>query len=280
MLAKKLLRRIGSVLKNVIGFGFSLIVLVPFIMIVLNSFKVHAEANRMGLNLDGATWSQFIENYSFVIERSDFFSALFNSVFVTAISVTCIILISSMTSFVVVRRKLKFVNSMIIMGLTLPGLIVAVYFMMSTIGFTTGNGAFAGAILLYITGSFPLAYFIYTGFIKGVSPEIDEAAIIDGASPLKCFFLVIFPILKPVTITLIITTSMAIWNDFSVSLYFLNYPSRRTLVLSTYMFVSQNRTSWNHLFANVVLISIPIVLLYLILQRYIVSGLASGAVKG
>jgi len=276
-------RRVKNLMKNMFGSVLSLIILVPFVVICVNSLKNQADANKLGLTLEGATWELFVDNYTYVIERSNYLSSLRNSVMVTGISTTVSVLIGSMASFVVVRRRtrpLKFINSAIIMGLTLPGLMVVNYFTLNRVGLTTGTGAFTGAILLYIAGRFPFTYFIYTGFIKGVSPEIDEAAIIDGVNPLGLFFRIVFPLLKPVTITIIVSASMAIWNDFQTALYFLNDPARSTVVMSTYMFMAQKASTWNFLFANVVLVSLPIVTLFLCLQRYIVSGLSSGAVKG
>jgi raffinose/stachyose/melibiose transport system permease protein len=145
---------------------------------------------------------------------------------------------------------------------------------------TTGNAAVFGAILVYAASTFPFTFFLYTGFIKGISGEIDEAAIVDGASPLKMFFGIIFPLLKPVTVTALMNCVMTIWNDFGISLYLLNNSKRTTAVLTTYLFLGQKASDWHLLFADVVIVALPVVVIYLAVQRHIVAGLSDGAVKG
>lgn len=172
------------------------------------------------------------------------------------------------------------IDSLIIVGLTLPLAMVPTYFMLNKLHLSTGIGAYAGAILVYVASNFAFAFFLFTGFMKGVPVQIDEAAIIDGATPLKLFFSVIFPLLKPINVTVAISVAMGVWNDFNISLYLLNSPERSTAVLSTYLFMGQKASSWNLLFTDVVLVSLPMIFVYLILQKQIVAGLTAGAVKG
>ena len=109
---------------------------------------------------------------------------------------------------------------------------------------------------------------------------IDEAAVIDGAGAYTVFFKIIFPLLKPVTVTALMNAVMSIWNDFGISLYLLNNPKRTTAVLTTYLFIGQKASEWQLLFADVVIVSLPVIVLYLFMQKYIVAGLSDGAVKG
>lgn len=187
-----------------------------------------------------------------------------------------------MTAFILVRRKSKlssFLNNFIIMGLTLPLAMVPIYYLLGKINMNTGNSAMIGAILVYGASLFPFTFFVYMGYIKGISSEIDEAAIIDGASPAKLFFNIIFPLLKPVTVTDLMNAVMTIWNDFSISLYLLNSSKRTTAVLTTYLFVGQKSSDWQLLFADVVIVSVPVVILYLCMQKYIVAGLCCFPMK-
>lgn len=276
-------KKIKQVVFEIMGVLISFLVLIPFLMVFLNSMKSKRQANLLQLSLTGISWEQFLENYGTVIREARLVSSFLNSAVVTFLGAALVLSCASMAAFVVVRRKtraMKAVNNFIVMGLTLPLAMVPVYFMLSKVHMTTGTGAVAGAILIYAASIFPFIFFIYTGFIKGISSEIDEAAIIDGASPLLMYFGIIFPLLKPVTITALMHCVMSIWNDFGISLYLLNSAKRATAVLTTYLFMGQKASDWQLLFADVVLVSMPIVILYLFMQKYIVAGLADGAVKG
>ena len=276
-------KKIKQVVFEIMGVLISFLVLIPFLMVFLNSMKSKRQANLLQLSLTGISWEQFLENYGTVIREARLVSSFLNSAVVTILGAALVLSCASMAAFVVVRRKtraMKAVNNFIVMGLTLPLAMVPVYFMLSKVHMTTGTGAVAGAILIYAASIFPFIFFIYTGFIKGISSEIDEAAIIDGASPLLMYFGIIFPLLKPVTITALMHCVMSIWNDFGISLYLLNSAKRTTAVLTTYLFMGQKASDWQLLFADVVLVSMPIVILYLFMQKYIVAGLADGAVKG
>lgn len=276
-------KKIKQVVFEIMGVLISFLVLIPFLMVFLNSMKSKRQANLLQLSLTGISWEQFLENYGTVIREARLVSSFLNSAVVTFLGAALVLSCASMAAFVVVRRKtraMKAVNNFIVMGLTLPLAMVPVYFMLSKVHMTTGTGAVAGAILIYAASIFPFIFFIYTGFIKGISSEIDEAAIIDGASPLLMYFGIIFPLLKPVTITALMHCVMSIWNDFGISLYLLNSTKRTTAVLTTYLFMGQKASDWQLLFADVVLVSMPIVILYLFMQKYIVAGLADGAVKG
>ena len=276
-------KKIKQVVFEIMEVLISFLVLIPFLMVFLNSMKSKRQANLLQLSLTGISWEQFLENYGTVIREARLVSSFLNSAVVTFLGAALVLSCASMAAFVVVRRKtraMKAVNNFIVMGLTLPLAMVPVYFMLSKVHMTTGTGAVAGAILIYAASIFPFIFFIYTGFIKGISSEIDEAAIIDGASPLLMYFGIIFPLLKPVTITALMHCVMSIWNDFGISLYLLNSAKRTTAVLTTYLFMGQKASDWQLLFADVVLVSMPIVILYLFMQKYIVAGLADGAVKG
>lgn len=280
--SKKRTKRV-HLLQETLGLIISFIILIPFLLIVVNSFKPKRMANLLQFNLDGVSLGQLLDNYKTVFEEANLLSSLLNSVVVTLISTILVIICASMAAFVVVRRSSKMmqrINSMIIVGLTLPLAMVPTYFMLNKLHLSTGAGAYLGATLVYVASNFAFAFFLFTGFMKGVPSQIDEAAIIDGASPLTLFFNVIFPLLKPINVTVAISVAMTVWNDFNISLYLLNSPQRSTAVLSTYLFMGQKASSWNLLFTDVVLVSLPMIVAYLLLQKHIVAGLTAGAVKG
>jgi raffinose/stachyose/melibiose transport system permease protein len=272
-----------QIIYELIGILVSFIILVPFLLVIVNSMKNKRQANMLQLNFKGISLNQLVENYTTVFKEARIVSSFLNSAIVTAGGAILVLFFASMAAFVIVRRKTKvsrFINNFIIMGLTLPISMVPIYFELSKLKMTTGNAAIFGAILVYTASTFPFTFFLYTGFIKGISSEIDEAAIVDGASPLKMFFRIIFPLLKPVTVTALMNCVMTIWNDFGISLYLLNNSKRTTAVLTTYLFLGQKASEWHLLFADVVIVALPVVIVYLAIQKHIVAGLSDGAVKG
>ncbi len=122
--------------------------------------------------------------------------------------------------------------------------------------------------------------FPYTGFYKSIPRDIDESALLDGCSILRLLFSIVFPLVKPVTVTVIIISFMSVWNDFSIAIYFLNSPKKYTMVLTAYNYFGVHSADWNLVFGDIVLVSLPVVILYFALQKYIVAGMTAGAVKG
>lgn len=279
-MTKTAVKTFKQIIVEIAGILLSMIVIIPFVMIVVNSGKSLKEANKMSLSLEGFNFEQLKENYLEVIETSDIFNAYLNSIIVTVISVTLVLLFASMAAFVISRRRdkiFKGINTLLIAAMTLPLSMVPAYFLLTKLNLHT---SLLGAICIYVASGFPFSVFIYIGFFKGIPRELDEAAIIDGCSPVRLFFQIVFPLIKPATVTLFINNAMSTWNDFGVAVYLLNTPKRYTAVMTTYNFMGQQNSRWNLLFADVVLISIPVIVLYLCLQKHIVAGLTSGAVKG
>lgn len=275
-----MLRVLKKSIPEVVGLAASLIILIPLYMLVINSFKDFAGSNSMDLSFPSTGLKQIADNYASVFKESRLFTAYKNSAIVTSVSVFLTIMLSSMAGFVLQRRKQKLVsaiNFLVLAGMTLPGAIVPTFFILKTIGLAQ---TYLGVCLVYTAGAFPLAVFLFTGFYKSIPVELDESAIIDGCGPLRLFFQIVFPLIKPVTVTVLIITFMGIWNDFIISLFLLNTPNRFTVVLTTFSFYGQKHSDWNLLFADIILISAPVVILYITLQRHIVSGMVSGAVKG
>lgn len=139
---------------------------------------------------------------------------------------------------------------------------------------------YQGAILLYIAVNLPFVIFLYTGFIKTVPRELEEAALLDGAGPFRTFWMVVFPLLRPVTATVAITSTLSTWNDFFIPLIFLQRDGMQTLPLAIYNFVGQFNNNWSLIFASVIISSLPLIVLFLILQRYFIKGIAAGALRG
>ncbi|HOO28135.1 MAG TPA: carbohydrate ABC transporter permease, partial [Lachnospiraceae bacterium] len=142
------------------------------------------------------------------------------------------------------------------------------------------TGTYAGVIFVESAVQLPWTVFTLTGFIKNVPKELDEAAFIDGAAPLHMFFKIVLPLMKPILATALVSAAMYAWNEFMVPLYFFNTSSNWTLPLTVYNFFGQYASNWNYVFADLMITALPITILYLCCQKYIVSGATAGAVKG
>ena len=136
-----------------------------------------------------------------------------------------------------------------------------------------------GIILLYTAFALPISVFIAYGFIDTIPRELDEAAIIDGCNPSSLYFRIVFPLLKPIIATLFVLNFMSTWNDFTMSIYFLNESSKWPMTLAVYNFFGQFSTQWNLVCADIVLTCIPVLIVFILGQKYIVSGMTSGSVK-
>jgi raffinose/stachyose/melibiose transport system permease protein len=198
----------------------------------------------------------------------------------TVVSVTIIVLLSAMVGFVAQRRQdrwSKAANVMVFSGLIIPPAVVPTIFVLQEINlFKT----LTGLILVEVAITLPFGVLLTRAFLTTVPREIDEAAIIDGAGSFTLFFRVVLPLLRPVLITLIVTSSVAIYNDFVNPLYFTPGSDTATVQLTLYNFQSQFNSQWNLLFMDVLLITIPPLLMFIFFNRKIVEGLTAGAVKG
>ncbi len=257
-----------------------IIFIVPFLFILLTASKPQQEAGLFQFS-----WpSQFllIENLVTVIEANDYrmLLALRNSAILTVSSVTLIVLCSAFVAYVMQRRNdriANLVNAVMFAGLVLPPAVVPTVFWLQTLGIYK---TILSLVFIEVALALPFSILILRAFIGTIPREIDEAAIIDGAGPLRLFFSVILPLLRPAIVTIIVTSSVAVYNDFSNPLYFLPGSQNVTAQLTLFTYMSQYNSQWNLLFSNVILITIPPLILFMFFQKQIVSGMTSGAVKG
>ncbi len=255
----------------------ALIILIPIFMVIINSFKDRTEAALMNMKLP-TSW-HILENYGQMMEEGGVLRGFVNSMVITVICVALLIVLCSSMAFVLERKKTRFsaiINMIVIFGLVLPVQIIPTYFICNFLHLSHE----VAAVLILVVANMSFTVFLYTGFIKSIPKEIDESAWLDGASHIQLFFKIIFPLLQPVTITAIIVNFMAVWNDFSISIYFLNSARNYTLPLTVYNFFGNHSSDWQLVFANVVLSTLPVAIVYLILQKHIISGMTAGSVKG
>jgi raffinose/stachyose/melibiose transport system permease protein len=258
----------------------SIVFVVPFIFIFLTASKTRPEAALFEFSWPSKF--QLIENLREVMAFGDYrmFRALWNSTILTVGSVALIVLISALVAFVMQRRAdrvASVVSSFMLAGLVIPPAVVPTIFLLQWLGIYK---TLLGLIMVEVAFTLPFATLILRAFMASIPREIDEAAIIDGASPMRVFFSIILPLLQPAIITVIVVSSVGIYNDFVGPLYFLPGSENVTAQLTLYSFISQFSSRWNLLFADVVIITVLPLIMFIFFQRQLVSGLTAGSVKG
>jgi raffinose/stachyose/melibiose transport system permease protein len=257
-----------------------IVFVVPFVFIFLTAAKTRGEAALFQFSWPSEF--QLLENIREVMAFGDYrmFRALWNSTLLTVGSVTLIVLLSALVAFVLQRRQDRMasvVGSIMLAGLIIPPAVVPTIFLLQWLGIYK---TLFGLIMVEVAYTMPFAILIFRAFMASIPSEIDEAAIMDGASPLRVFFSIILPLLRPAIITVIVTSAVAIYNDFTGPLYFLPGNENVTAQLTLFSFISQFSSQWNLLFADVLVITVLPLIMFMFFQRQIVSGMTAGAIKG
>lgn len=267
-------------LGDVLGLFFAAVIfIIPFLFMLVNSLKERRESNLLNLSLPEIFhW----ENYATVFSANNYqiLTAFKNSILITACSVLLLVILGSMAGYVLQRRTDKahrFINSLILTGLMVPAAILPTIWMMQNMHIYK---TLFGMIMIEVALQIPFTIMLYRGFINSIPEELEEAGYIDGCSKLKLFTAIIFPLLKPVSATVIILNAVTIFNDFTNPLYFLPGAKNVTVQLTLYNFMGQYSSSYNLLFADVIIIIIPMLILFIFFSKRIVSGMVAGSVKG
>ena len=252
---------------------------IPFVFIVLNSFKDRRSAGLMQLSLPKPFE---YKNYFEVFTQNDFIviRSFYNSIVITALSILILMVVCSLAGYILQRRGDKpttLVNFLFLTGLMLPPTILPTIWVMDFIGVYR---SLFGMILIEVALNIPFTVMLYRAYVGSVPAEIEEAAIIDGCPCSSLFWRIVFPLLKPVTATVIVLNAVTIFNDFVNPLYFLPGAKNSTVQLTLNMFMGRYASSWHLLFADVVLITLPPLILFIFFNRKIVEGMTAGAIKG
>lgn len=255
----------------------SLTVLMPLLLVIINSFKSAGEADAMTLQLP----EKFLPgNYLVVLTEGNVFRSLINSVAISGISVFLSVVLGSMAAFVLTRNKSginRLVMKYFLAGLVVPVQVITLIDVLKRLHI---YNSFQGIILVYVAIFLPMTVMLVQSSVISIPREMDEAAIIDGCGAIGLFVSIILPLMVPVVITVCVTQFMFIWNDFQFPLYLLADSRKWTLVLGVYGFMGKYSTNWNLVSAFIIVASLPVVIAYLFGQKYIISGMITGAVKG
>lgn len=253
--------------------------LYPLFLVVINSFKTFSEITS---NVVALPSSLNFDNFTNAFRIMQYPRYFLNTLLATGVGVAGVVCISSLAGFKLSRTKTKY-SWMMFMVLIAPMMIPFHSFMIALVKVARTvklTGSPLGLGVLYWGLGAPLALFMYHGFVKTVPRELDDCALIDGASPLRAFAQVIFPLLQPVTVSVIVINAMWMWNDFLLPLLILSGSKNSlTLQLATYNFFGLYKIDWNYAMAGVLLTLIPAIVFYLSLQKYIIKGMVAGAVK-
>lgn len=275
-------KRVGN---NVIFFvllALSVLFLVPIIIVIINSFKSRIYISSQPLKLPNAETFVALENYINGVTSSDFFSAFLRSLFITIVSVVLIVLFASMAAWYIVRSNSKITKGIYYM--LVFSMIVPFQMVMYTMTYVTNRANLDnvfGITFVYLGFGAGLSVFMLCGFIKSIPLEIEEAAMIDGASPIQAFFTVVFPMLKPTAITVAILNTMWIWNDYLLP-YLVLGSDKKTIPVAIQLAMqgAYGSTDYGGFMAMLVLAIVPIIIFYIFCQKYIIKGVVAGAVKG
>ena len=258
----------------------TVVFVIPFAFIFLTASKTADQASLLSFELP-KEW-KFWDNLVEVFQANDFMivRAFNNSIWLTVFSVSILVVLSALTAWIIDRRGgafAKVANFLVLAGLIIPPAVVPTIFLLQGLGI---YGTFPSMILIEVAYSTSFTVMIFKAFISSIPRELDEAALLDGANSIQLFFRVIFPLLRSVMVTAIILNSVFIFNDFVNPLYFMAGEGTETVQLTLFNFNSQYQTSYNLLFMDILVITVPMVIMFAIFNKRIVAGMTAGAVKG
>ncbi|WP_196001715.1 carbohydrate ABC transporter permease [Clostridium sp. 1001271B_151109_B4] len=271
----------NNVLLYLILIIFSIVFLAPIFIVLYNSFKGKLYISRSPFALPNSTTFSGLANYVNGIDKTGFISAFGYSLFITVGSTVVIILFTSMTAWYITRVKSKFTSCLyylFVLSMIVP--FQMVMFPMSKVANMLSLDNPLGIIIIYLGFGSGLSVFMFSGFVKSIPIDIEEAAMIDGCSPVKTFFLIVLPLLKPIAITIAILNVMWIWNDYLLPYLLLGTEYKTIPIAVQYLRGGYGAVDMGAMMAILVLAIIPIIIFYLTCQKHIIEGIAAGAVKG
>ncbi len=263
--------------KNLLAWFASLLVIIPLLLVLLNAFKGDGETLNMTLALP-KTWN--FSNFSTVIEKGKLVKSFLNSFLYAGAGTVITIFLASMAAFLFSRRRSRLMTALymyVVLGMVIPVNYVTLTRTMQMFHLT--NTAL-GIILLYVAMQTPFTVFLIYGFVSKIPVELDEAAVIDGCGPMQLYVRIIFPMLKSAMVTSGVLCFLNCWNEFMMPLYLLHSSEKWPMTLAVYNFFGQFEMKWNLICADVLLTCLPVIIIYLLGQKYIIGGQTAGAVKG
>lgn len=271
-------KRIGSAVTSVVMIAISLVCAVPLWYIVINTFKTIADMNVNPLGLPN-DWT--FDNYINAFKTVPILRSLWNTVIVTFFGVAIQVIVGALAAYGMILRKSRFtsaVGAVLMVAFVVPAQSTLIPLYRMEAGVHLVN-TLAGLVLIYLGGAV-FCYFLIVGYMRSLPFELIEAARIDGAGPLRIFWNIVMPLIKPILTTVIVFQTMGTWNDFMNANVFISSSELRTIVLQVYNAVGQFSTDWPSFMTITVLALLPVFIFFILCQKWIVSGLVAGSVKG
>lgn len=278
MMAHSRSNRVSHIVAYVILIVTVVTILIPVLHVFLSSLKTTEEINRV------ISWpsSLNLNNFNTVFHSPAAMYGLMNSVWITVFAMALAVVVSSLAGYAIGRRKerlfavlyLFFLSAMMI---PVGSNLVSLYSLLQELNLTNSR---LGLILIYAAQALPMGILLYTGFVKTIPREIDEASVMDGAGYFQRFRLIIMPLFKPVSVTFVVISSVNIWNEFLLALLFITSESKRPLPLAVYTFTSSHASDFGAIYAMLAIAILPPALFFLLTQKYFYEGITAGAVKG
>ncbi|MBB3113084.1 raffinose/stachyose/melibiose transport system permease protein [Paenibacillus phyllosphaerae] len=250
----------------------------PVFFSLISAFKTNGEILRNAMSLPSGL---YLDSFKYLLTETDFPKAMLNSLILTVVSIVCMIGIIPMAAYAIERTGKKWTNAVYVYflaGMMIPFQVymIPLFKEMKTLGL---YGTLTAPILIYISGSVGMGVLLYTSFIKGIPAEIEEAAAIDGCTRVRTFWQIVFPLLGPCTASMVVLQGLGIWNDFLMPSLVL-HSDQRTLIVEIFRFVGELASQWDLVFAGTTMSIVPVLIVFIALQKYFVKGIAAGATKG
>ncbi|MCL6458978.1 MAG: carbohydrate ABC transporter permease [Gorillibacterium sp.] len=268
---------------DILIFGATLLLAIifffPIFFNIMSAFKSNGEILKDAIAFPKGL---YLDSFKYLLTATDFPRAILNSTILTLVSIIMIVLIIPMAAYAIERSNNKWTNGVFVFflfGMMVPFQVYMIPLIkeLNMIGL---YGTLAGPIMVYISGSVGFGVLLYTSFLKGVPREIEESAEIDGCSRTGIFWKIVFPLLGPVTATMIVLQGLGIWNDFLMPMLVLPSGEPKTMIVEIYYYVGEFTSRWDMIFAGTTISLIPVFIVFLALQKYFVKGISSGSVKG
>lgn len=272
--------RISLLLSEMALAAATLVLLIPIYYFVIGAFKQRLDIVKFPLILTPPMFT--LDNFSYAIRKMKIAASLANTGFITIVSLAILIFAGSLAGFAVARikhRLLQWFNFFMVALMVIPfiGALIPIVVLIKNLNMI---GSLWGCVLIQAAWNLPFAVFLYAGFMRALPNELEEAAYIDGCSLFRVYYQIFLPLLMPVTATCVIRCGIGIWNDYLVSMSLLNSVKQPTLMVAIYSFFGQYVSEYGYAFAGIIMASLPVMVMFVFLQKYFISGIIAGAVKG
>lgn len=272
-------RRVAEIALFLVTLIVAILFFFPIFYNLMSAFKSNAEIMRDAIAFPKTI---YLDSFKYLLTETEFPRAILNSLILTGVSIVAQVLIIPMAGYAIERRNVRwtrFIFVYFLAGMMIPfqAYMIPLFKELRVLGL---YGTLAGPIFIYVAGAVGFGCLLYTSFVKGIPREIEEAAEIDGCSRYGIFWKIVFPLLGPVTASMVVLNGLGIWNDFLMPMLVLPSGEAKTMVVEIYRYIGEFSSRWDMIFAGTAMSVIPVLIVFISLQKYFVKGIASGATKG